>query len=523
VWGKYCDKLLDWMSGTSRVNEFFWLDRDDVDWWISCTMRSLASYSSLFSDGTDRERIFRWISRHVGTVFAPFDGEATRNQLIQLAASLPPERQQRYRSLLNDPQFDLEHLAEIRGVYWSWRLTDFANVDGSIVCKPMLALWSEWPSSAQWAPPSLANMEKRRQFTDADAEVARFLSETLWQRIESTFSIARNAFGLGVAEPEFAEKESQPPAFFFAAPVNVPVKPEEYAEELRPAIMPLVRSCLISADPLADQVAWALLEGDLVALRREISRVRTYQPRYLLLPAYAKSSSAQPIEEDIGSVADRLTFLEFSIGHEARDVYTDWEPLAVRSGMWGGTLDLVNRVTGEAIDLLPSVHRSHLGRINERLTTLHLVLRRLQTSIEPSASDADQVLRKYTSYLDGTDDYFRARLPSSAVPRVTTLNLRDAIQHAYPYQYVKQPVESLQSIMAQLNSSIARISTSLSTILDLSDRRIQAFSSRLSGMFNFIIALLALLVGLAQILGTQDGIAAASSFGLLGPFFNLLN
>jgi hypothetical protein len=38
-------------------------------------------------------------------------------------------------------------------------------------------------------------------------------------------------------------------------------------------------------------------------------------------------------------------------------------------------------------------------------------------------------------------------------------------------------------------------------------------------MFNFIIALLALLVGLAQILGTQDGVAAASSFGLLGPFF----
>src|SRR5262249_59999873 len=110
--------------------------------------------------------------------------------------------------------------------------------------------------------------------------------------------------------------------------------------------MPLVRSCLLSADPLGDQVAWALLEGDLVALRRETSDSRSYQPRYLLLPTSTKSAIAQPIEDDIGSVADRLTFLEFSISHEARDVYTDLDPLAVRAGLWGGTLDLVNGITG---------------------------------------------------------------------------------------------------------------------------------------------------------------------------------
>ena len=58
--------------------------------------------------------------------------------------------------------------------------------------------------------------------------------------------------------------------------------------------------------------------------------------------------------------------------------------------------------------------------------------------------------------------------------------------------------------MSQLTSGMVRTGASLNTVLDLSDRHTRALSSRLGGIFNFIIALLALLVGLAQILGAQS-------------------
>lgn len=513
IWQRWqLDKLLGWVRQTSQISDHVWVDAQDADWWITATMRSLSSYSPLLASGADSDQIFRLISRHVCTVFAPFDGGATWDHVRRLGDSLLPQQRDGLQEALADPKLDRAHLASIRDVYWSWRLSDFANVDGSIVCTPLLAIWSAWPSSRAWAPPLEPppgdTPAARNQLTGE--EVASLLEGTFWQRIETVFSIARTVCGLGVAVPEFAEIQSRPPVFYFAAPANMHIRPEEYADGLRPAIMPLVKSCLISTDPLAQEVAWGLLEGDLVATRRETGTRRYNQPWYLLLSAFAESFPAQlarSIEDDIATVADRLTYLEFSIGHEARDVYTDIEPLAVRAGMWGGTLDIVNTVTGEVIDLLPSVRKSEFRRINERLAALHLVLRRLQTYIETATSDAGQVDRKYSGYLDGTDDYLRRRMTISWVPRANTLNLRDAILNAYSYQYVKQPLASLHTIMDQLNQGVEHISSPLSTILEPSGQRIRDESARLSGMSTLIFALLALLVGLAQVLGTQANIA----------------
>ena len=523
-------RLEEWLKQAAQAKErVHWIDPQDANWWLSATMQSLSSYALLFASGMAGRDLFRLIGRHDCTVFAPFDGAATFDRLVQLVMGLGHEQRARHMEALTDPRLDRAGLAAIGSVYWSWRLIDFANVDGSIVCTPMLALWSEWPSSVIWAPQShkpqqaqtLAGLLARRQYS-AD-EMALLLEESYWQRIETLFSRARFACGLGVAEPEFAEIESRPPVFFFAAPTEVPIKPEEYAESLRPSIMPLVRTCLRSTDPLANHVAWALLEGDLVALRREVSSQRAFEPRYLLLPASAKSPTARPIEDDIDRVTDSLTFLEFSIGHETRDVDTDIDPLASRAGIWGGTLDVVNTLTGEAIDLLPSAHKSSLGRINERLAAIHLVIRNLQTRIETATSDAVQVVRKYDNYLDSTDEYFRRTATSSSVPHVPTLNLREAILNSYPYQYVKTPLESLRTAMSQLNSEVERISDSLKTILDLSDRSIRGFSSRLNGIAGVFIALLALLVGVAQVLGAQNASSSSAPPGSSNNIFDILN
>jgi hypothetical protein len=520
IWGRHIDKLVGWMKQAARGSEYVWLEPEEADWWITATTESLVSYNILFANRVGSSTIYGLISRHDCTVFAPVDGGATYDHLVELINALPPQRRLLHRQVLSTPALDRARLEEIKGAYWSWRLLNFATV-GTIICTPLLALWSEWPSSVAWAPTSLAGIAERRQYTSN--EVTALLQDAFWVRLETLFNTARNACGLGVAEPEFGDVESRPPLFFFVAPVDAPAFPEAYVVSLRPAIAPLVKTCLLSPDPLAGEVAWGVLEGDIVTLRREMSTRAFNQPRYLLLPTSARATEAPALEAEIGALADRLTYLEFSIGHEAHDVYTDIEPLAVRSAMWGGTLDLVNEVTGEAIDLLPAAHRAHLKQINDRLSALHLVLRWLQTLIETAASDTTQVESKYNGYLDGTDDYLHRTVTCSPVPNAPVVNLLNAFQSAYPYQYVKVPLSTLQRTMSQLTNGVEGINTSLNAIVELADRRTRDLSSRLGGIFNFIIALLALLVGLAQVIGAQGSTpTSASSSPSTSPISELL-
>ena len=199
--------------------------------------------------------------------------------------------------------------------------------------------------------------------------------------------------------------DSRPPVFFFAAPAHPPFFPKNTLGVCVPVIYPLVTSCLLSTDPLAEQVAWGLLGGNLVALRREITSRQYNQPRYLLLPTSVKAANAQPIVEGILVVSPSVWHsLNSRFAMRLSDVYTDMEPLEVRRALWSGTLDTVNSITSEAIDLMSSVHKSHFRRINDRLAALHLVLRRLQASIETGASDANQVESLYKGYLDSTQE-----------------------------------------------------------------------------------------------------------------------
>ena len=487
IWQSYLPQLTQWLSKVSEG--YIWVSSEEASWWVTVTIQSLEGYAKLFQDDVEQGILSRLLNRYRCTLFAPFDGPAFRNHLMDLMGKSPAGA-------------DRPDFADSTPVWWSWQLINFASVDNNIIYMPLLALWSDWPSSRRWAPPPPATYQAHPPFSNDEA--ARFLEDVLWRKIETLFYRARLACELGVAEPKMADRESRPSVFYFAVPTTPPARREDYASERMPAIYPLVKSCLGSDDPLSEEVAWGTLEGDLVVLRREMICSDFYQSWYLLLPTAAKHVSPKEIEEDLGMMASGLTYLEFSFGHEARDVYTDIEPLSTRRALWGGTLDAVSYMTDRVFDLLPTLGQSDFKRVSAELAALDMVLHRLQERLEEASSDTVQVQLKFNSYMNSSEDYLRRVITFAPIPNPWVRNLRDALLDAYPYHYLKQPLQALQSGMDFLLSRIGRTSTALSTVLGEADRRTREQLTGWTGRISFLIALLALLVTLVPFIsGTQ--------------------
>jgi hypothetical protein len=246
-----------------------------------------------------------------------------------------------------------------------------------------------------------------------------------------------------------------------------------------------------------------VVEGHLLALRSEISNSQYYFPRYLLLST-AGSRLRRAIEHDIGFVANQLTYLEFTIGLEAKNTSTDMDSLSARSSLWGGTFDRIADVTGDAADLLISVGRHHATAINQRLGSFYVILRRLETFIESASSELDDVERRFASYIDSTDDFMRRQFTASEVPNISAQGLREALLNAYPYHYMKDPFSALQTIMRRLNNSVQHSGSIVSAILERSDHQANEALARVGRWLGALVTVLALVLALLQVVGSTS-------------------
>jgi hypothetical protein len=502
VWKPHREELVTWLTAASEDGEYIWIDAESVEWWLDATEFSLLSYAELFDVDLDPDIAFELLTRHRCTVFAPFDGGATWDHLTRLVSTIPDERRRnRMLERLDDERLSRASCAAIKGTYWSWRLIEFADADQSIIYTPLLAFWNSRPESTEWAPPALEAVATTPLLPSGD--IATVLYNVYWVQLETLFNMAREANGLGQATSAFADIDTNPPVFFYVEPADPPRQAEDYATTLREAILPLMQACLFSNDPRSEQVSWGLIDGHLAVLRREVSTKDYFHPRYLVLPT-AASAKRRSLEDDFGRIADQLTYVEFSIGHDADEIYHDMEPLAVRGAKWGGTLDDVAEVTGSAADLLAASGRNSVGAINERLASLHILLRRMETFVEKSASDTNQVEREYLSAVADTDDYLRRRTTISTIQQTAPLSLREALLIAYPYRYVGQPLKWLQSTMSLVLSSVDRSSANLNAIIEQTERQARESLTSIGRWLSALITLLALLIGLLQVVGQNS-------------------
>lgn len=481
----------------AKSREYVWVTGEDANWWTQKTEQAFQDYAQWC--GGDESPLLYLFIRHRCTVFAPFDaqraGKALQNLLVAKA------REEMGDNFTNRMQTMITYYGLTEAfrppspLYWSWRLVDFSVSKDDLIYQPMLALWSYWPASRRWAPVPAEEQPLNPPLTSEEA--ASLLEDVLWKKVETLFAIARQSCGIGVAEPEFAGREVQPPVFYYAAPAKLPQTPEDYEKEYRSSLYTLTRTCLGSDDPFSFEVAWGILEGNLLALRRERPSRKSVATWYLLLPFSPKPTLEEELERDLDFVADRLTFLEFSIGHEARDVDTDVREYATRYARWGGSLDGVSEQANQALRLIPRAKPSGRSGIEEEMTRLLLLLFQMQALLEKANSDAQQAIRKFQGYLDGTEDFFR-RAFTYAPLASGRRSLQEATLDAYPYHYLQQPVRSLENMMETVTGNVRGLIGLIQEGLEPFERSARESQARWIRALGTLFGLLTLLIALPQ-------------------------
>lgn len=397
-----------------------------------------------------------------------------------------------------------EHLASGQRLYFSLTV-NFSRRSTDLIFTPQFGIWNYWPSSDVLAPPAppLAAALPR---LDGD-QVESSLNTLFWLGLETAFGLLRSAFGLGYAAPELADLRPDPPAVFFVCPTPdcIPAQPEQYFEEgWLSSSQHLSRIFLGSADPLSADVSGALLEGELLGLRREVvqSSRSVYSLHYLVLPCQGEPARTwAEVEHKLAGVSDWLSYLEFTIVREANDLYTDMTPLGAKIGLIGGSMtDVTNIVT----TLLPEVVVLPPRRRQQALKPVRLLLQRLRNmSIELTRRTTDvlQLPQRLSGYLDGTQDFIRR---GPAIRRVERVNsLADALTDAYPYNYLKEPIAGAAQRAAQLRESYESLVQSLAGILDEQAREATERQASLTFWLTIAVGLLTIATVLPSLLDVQ--------------------
>ena len=382
-----------------------------------------------------------------------------------------------------------QHIESGQQLYFSFSV-DFATSRGNLIFAPQLIIWNYWPAERRYAQPSISPTPPPALEASQAAEV---LEGLIWHKAETAFAALRQEFRIGYSEPEMAKLEAAPPVFYFAAPVDecIPQTPETYfTETWLPDLQRLVKKHLGSDDPLSQEISGALLEGELLVLRREMVVERKATARYyLILPCAAQPYEGwEEVERDLAFVADKLAFLEFTIADEARDLITDLMPLKTMIALWAGSADDVAAITTDflrQIAVAPSPRRRYAY---ERIALLRGRLALMASEMMRKTADVLALSGRRSGYIDGTADFIRRAFTVRTLREVRSLI--DALADAYPYTYLKEPVTGVAKQASDLRETFGGVIKSIEDILEREEWEARARQEKANFRLTIVIAAL---------------------------------
>lgn len=480
----YLEKLIAVvLAADGREGQYVWHRGTDGVWWAELMWRSFEDYSTRMARFVDETPFFQFFSRHRCTLFAAL----TINELIQGAPD--PESRETIERFIGSE-------AKNERFYVSWRLVEFAVNRNEIICKPMLTLWSAWPAANRAAPP--APVQPATSVSLSTDKALWLLEEFYWKKLTILKNYFLGIFGIPGAAPRFAGRDGKPAVFYFLDYASREPLIDQRRIVDDPAISQIIRVCLGSDDPLSKEVAWGILEGDLLTARREFVSQNDCQPFYVLLPTRSPPASAIAIERDIDFITTQLSFLEFSISNEARDIHTDFQELAHLHALWGGTVDTLSLDLSKMVALLPSLSRGDQRRLTHELRAIKIPVAQLQGRMVNLSGQTEQLQSRFEGYIDGTDDLLRRQFTISEPFNGQTTGLNQALMAAYPYSYLQQPMKSLRSQVPVLTENIAGVANALETLLAETDRISRESLEYWTRILGALAALTALVIALPQ-------------------------
>jgi len=468
------------------AEDVVWLGRDEVTPWLHAVMLSLRQYASYCSGRPRRQAIdsFRRLAnRHDCIAFSELDLPAMYDRVLTLCRSVADNEAP--LRLLRDVWDGVPKPLPYK-VYWSLQPLTFARSKDSLVHVPLLTLWTFRPSGPRWPPLSTAEQD----MIAVSAQVAgERLHDDLWAKVETLFLAARLAHGLKPSEPTVAGRKCTPAVLHYADAARRPATCSEYMKE--PELGTLLRLTLLTDDLSGHSLAGASHRRDLAVLRAEAVDENAYAPLYLLLPT--GNIAPEQAEARAFALAWSLAFLEFTIAHESWLLWRRCEQYDAQWRRWLSAIEPLRKMADTALLFLHRLSKHDLSRFTRASSALTSGFFAMKAGVERLRGSCDVLAQDFKHDNDSTEDFVRVELKIGPIPGQQ--DLRDAVLDAYPYHYLRQPIDDLTR---KLVSPLTEVE-SFRLLLDDADRRRQTASESFGRWLAGFLAFAAILIALPQL------------------------
>ncbi|HEC23565.1 MAG TPA: hypothetical protein ENI95_11700 [Chloroflexi bacterium] len=383
---------------------------------------------------------------------------------------------------------------------------DWSHVGKSVLWTPQLRISDFWPVSARLAPPRLMAVPPSSPKTSLVA--ADILENLFWKQVEKGFRIMRLGFGLGEAGVWVARHELEPPVFYYAEPAEMPSRPEDFLES--PACLAdlehLCRVALGTHDPRSSDVIGSFLEGNLLALRRELLGSDRIHPFYLVLPWWSteRAEWIEEVERELLFIADKLFYVEFSAGYRIYDITTDLAMPTEAMALWGGTLD-------DAAEIVRDLQRTvafEMARSRQKkeafITVKHLraLLSRLEAEMLRVTDQVLMMERRWRVAVESTAQFAARAFTAREIPGLRSLiaGLKDFGVYRLTGELTRQASQRAR----QIRETFAGTEKMLYNMLEQEQQEEREQEERNQRVLGYSLAALAAVTALPIVIGQMD-------------------
>jgi hypothetical protein len=334
------------------------------------------------------------------------------------------------------------------------------GVQPEVFCMPELRLSNFWPGADHLAPPSNGVYANRPLSVEDAAGALASMQESLEHLLLGSLPQC--------AKPEIDLRRVVPPVFHWAEPTTVPARAEGYVGSGLSSLDRLYKATLATRDPLGTGTTGAVLEGSVVALRREAVDSTEAQARYLLLPCGLRDGQtrAEGIETDLTVAVRRLSFVELTAALRAHDLADELAGPAVRIRLWSGAID-------RAVDLTRELHDVALYEPDAspvRKKTYYLVhqirraLARLEGDVLRVTDDQQWRLLRGRKAIELATDYLTRQLAVRPVAEVAPLT--ESLPEFFTYRWLVVETSAAAERSSQLRETFHGVERSIHGLLE---------------------------------------------------------
>jgi len=380
------------------------------------------------------------------------------------------------------------------------------SFSGTLLWTPQLRISNFWPVNLRLAPPPPSSAPSPPAPMDAH-EAAHLLEDIYWKELETIFRSIRMHFDLGSAYVGLEGRRWVAPVFYYAEPASMPKRPEQLLEEGATDLTIIARKVLGIEDLFTEGTSGDFLMGNLFVFRRELIGEETVFPLYLILPwgDGPRDQWGDEVEREVVFTADKLSFLEFSVGFESYDVLTDLAIPNQLMALWAGSLDDAPQLLRELQDQIAFAPRLGRKRTQAFRMIHHLEtgLTRLEAEIIRATDQVFRAERNLEAAIRSTELFARRAFNPRPIPGVQTL--LEGLKESYPYRMAgsiaQLAADRARQIRSSFRSSLEPFKQTIYGLIEEEKRDEREREERNQRILSYALASLAAVTALPLIIG----------------------